>query len=341
MKRRNSKRIYLFLVYLLLVYVTVPASGQQSELNQVGTSMANFLKIGVGARAAAMGDAYVALSDDITALYWNPGGLGSLQNNEVLFQYNDWLLDTRLYFFGISYRIDRLGILGFSINSFSSGDIQETTIWEPDGTGRTFSASDFAAGLTYSRQITDRFSAGITLKYIVEQLHREKASTVAIDVGSIFVTNFLNDMRIGFALSNLGGRMQLEGTDLTYYGRVEQAIKYSRVQLGSEPWDIPLLFRLGLATDVIQSKNLRLTVATEVMDSRDFIQRIATGGELALGDMMFVRGGYKFNYDQSDLSLGAGLKLSVPPGIGLKLDYAYDNYGVFDMTQRFSIILTF
>jgi len=334
-------KIFCPCLIFLIILGNINASGQQKELTQLGTSMANFLKIGVGARATAMGDAYVALSDDISSLYWNPGGLGTLKKNEVLFQITDWLLDTRLYFFGISYRLQDLGVMGLSIYSFTSGDIEETTIWEPDGTGRTFTTSDFAAGLTFSRQITDRFSAGLTLKYISERLDREKASTVAIDVGSVFVTDFFNNMRIGFAFCNLGGRMQLEGTGLTVQYLQEPGVKYVRAQLGTEPWDIPLLIRFGVATDVIRRDNLRLTVSSEVMDSRDFIHRIATGAELALADMLFLRAGYKFRYDETGLTLGAGVNISVPQGLGMKLDYAYSGYDLLGNTQRFSITFMF
>ncbi|MFQ5770915.1 MAG: PorV/PorQ family protein [bacterium] len=336
MKKRS---LYLCVAFLMLL--CNGSFGQQSELNQVGTSMANFLKIGVGARATAMGDAFVALSDDISALYWNPGGLGILNKNEILFQVTDWLLDSRLYFFGLSFRLRGLGTLGISIYSFSSGDISETTVFEPDGTGRTFSASNFAAGLTYSRKITDRFSAGLTLKYVSEHLDREKASTIAIDVGSVFDTGFLNNLRIGFALSNLGGRMQLEGAGLNVQILPEESTKYTRAQLGTEPWDIPLLFRFGLATDIIRNEGFRLTVASEVMDSRDFIHRIATGGELAFGEKIFLRGGYRLNTDEADLTFGAGLNLTIPKNLAMKLDYAYSDYGVMDKTQRFSIIFIF
>lgn len=338
MGSKNSKGYLLCMVILALGHSA--AFGQETELNQVGTSMANFLKIGVGARATAMGDAYVALANDISSLYWNPGGLSTFEKNEILFQRTNWLLDTRLNFLGMSYNLRNLGVLGFSINSFSSGDIEETTIDYPDGTDRTFSASNVAAGLTYSRRLTDRFFAGFTLKYISEQLDSEKASTVAIDVGSVFVTSFFNDMRIGFALSNLGRRMQLDGSGLTMQYLTDLG-KMSTARLSTEPWDIPLLFRFGIATDIIRSDFLRLTTAAEVMDSRDFVDRIATGGELAIREMVFLRGGYKFKYDEGALTLGGGLKFSTSSGIGFKIDYAYADYGIFDNTQRFSIILMF
>ncbi len=334
-------RNYTFLCISLAFFISTSAFGQQSELNQVGTSMANFLKIGVGARASAMGDAYVALSDDISSLYWNPGGLASLQKNEIMFSFSDWLVDTGIYFFGASFRLENVGVFGVSMYSFTSGDIAETTVLEPDGTGRTFSAGDFSAGLTYSRQITDRFSAGITVKYIRESLDREYASTIALDVGSVFVTNFFNDLRIGFALSNLGGRMKLEGTDLAVQVLQEPGVKYVRTQLGTEPWDIPLLFRFGMATDVIQKEDFQLTVSSEVMDSRDFAYNINSGGEFAFKNMIFLRGGYKFNLDEADLTFGFGLNLPDVKGVGLKFDYAYEDFGILSQIQKFSLILRY
>ncbi len=328
-------------IIILLYLGSSSTHAQESSLNQVGTSMANFLKIGMGARATAMGDAYVALSNDISALYWNPGGLATLQENEVIFQVTNWLFDTKLYFMGLSYRFESIGTFGLSVISFSSGDMMETTVWDPEGTGRTFTASDFATGLTYSRQITERFSAGLTFKYITEKLDRVEASAIALDIGSVFVTDFFNNMRIGFALSNLSSTMQLDGSDLTIQYLAVPSSKYVRAQLGTEPWDIPLLFRFGIATDVYQSELINLTLSGEVMDSRDYSYRIATGGELAFKDLAFLRGGYKFNYDEADFTLGAGLKIDIPPGIGMKLDYAYGNFGILQETQRFSIIFLY
>lgn len=338
---KRNKITYTLLIPLVLMIALKTAKAQDSELNQVGTSMANFLKVGVGARATAMGDAYVALSNDASALYWNPGGIGSLVDKEILFQVTDWLQDSKFYFLGVVFPVQGVGVIGASIYSFSSGDIEETTIYEPDGTGRSYTASDISIGLTYSRQITDRFSAGLTVKYISEQLDRETASTVAIDLGSVFVTNILNDLRIGFSLSNLGGRMQLSGTGLNFQYNEEPSTKYSAAQLLTEQWDIPLLFRFGLATDVLKHDLYKLTVSTEIMDSRDFIHRISAGAELSVKDMFFIRSGYRQNYDETKLTFGGGVNFPIPPGIDLSVDYAYGDFGVFDTTQRFSIIFKF
>ncbi|NOZ63257.1 MAG: PorV/PorQ family protein [Calditrichaeota bacterium] len=332
----------IIITVLLITVASVNLSiAQTSSLNQTGTSMANFLKIGVGGRALGMGSAYVALANDVTATYWNPGGLGFLTNNQLYFQTTNWLLDTKLFYLATSYRLPQIGNFGFHIYTFSSGQMAETTIWEPEGTGRQFDASNFAAGLTFSRQLTNRFSAGLTIKYISERLDRETARTVAIDIGSIFITDFFNNMRLGFALSNLGGRMQLHGTDLIVQHLEDPSIKYSRAELLTDPWDIPLLFRFGVATDIVNADNFRLTFSSELMDSRDFIHRIATGGEICIKKMLTLRSGYRFNDSQAGLSVGAGFDFQLLRKFAMKLDYAYNDYQILNNVQTFSIILTF
>ena len=338
MMKPKHTRVAIIVVFTLL-YCTHFSFGQGSSLNQVGTSMANFLKIGVGARAASMGDAYVALADDASSLYWNPGGLGMLRKNEIIFQTTDWILDSKLYFLGLTYKINRLGVFGISIYSFSSGDIKETTIYYPDGTGNTFQTSNLAVGVSFSRQITDRFSTGFTVKYIYEQLYLEKASTIGIDVGSLFVTDFLNNLRIGFALSNLGGRMQLNGAGLGF--RRTSGIKTYQAEYSTEPWDIPLLFRFGLATDLVKRDFYRMTVAIEALDTRDFTNRLSIGSEIAFQETVFLRGGYKFDFDETDLTVGGGIKINLLRGLEMDVDYAFGNFVIFNNYHRFSIVMAF
>ena len=333
-----KKRSLLLAIGLL---VSVCATAQESTPSELGTSMANFLKIGVGARSAGMGDAYVALSNDVSCLYWNPGGLANLEANEVMVNTTNWLVDTRLYFLATSINLGSLGTVGLSLNTFSSGDILETTVEQPSGTGRFFTASDLSAGISYSRKVSETFSAGVTFKFIHESLDRSSASTFAVDVGSVFVTDFLNNLRIGFAFSNLGGRMQLDGTDLSIQYLAEPGFKYARAQLGTEPWDIPLLFRFGIATDAVRSEQVRLTVAADFVDVRDHSYQVNTGAECTVLDVVSLRGGYRFNYDESNLTFGVGLKLPEGSFMGARIDYAYMKFNIFNNVHRFSLLLTY
>jgi len=301
------RKVFLFqLLIPVLLNISYSQTSTSATMEQIGTSMANFLKIGVGAREVGMGGAAVADCDNASSLYWNPGALDRMQRSEILFQQTQWLVTF------------------------------------PEGTGRTFSTYDMAIGLTYSRNIIDRFSAGITVKYIQEGLDREKASTLAIDIGSVFETNFLNNMKIGMSLSNLGGNMKLSGSDLQvqYSPNPGFPTKVTTADLSTEEWDIPMYFRLGIATDVIQGEPLNWRITAEVMDSRDYIHRISLGTELGFLGNYFLRGGYKFMYDEENLTLGAGANIELS-WVEVRLDYAYASFGVFDNTQRFSLIFAY
>ena len=153
------------------------------NVSKVGTTAAKFLGIPVGARATAMGTAFVSVADDATATYWNPGALDRMPNNQMIVQQTNWLVDTKIFYLGAGYKWNNIGTIGVSAHFFSSGEIEETTLLQPDGTGRTFSADDFALGLTFSRRITNRFSTGVTVKLIQESLAKEKASAVAVASG--------------------------------------------------------------------------------------------------------------------------------------------------------------
>jgi len=65
---------------------------------KTGTTAAQFLKIGVGSRAVGMGGAFTATADDITAIYWNPGGLAAAGGNEAVFNHVAWFADMKYDF---------------------------------------------------------------------------------------------------------------------------------------------------------------------------------------------------------------------------------------------------
>ena len=337
------RKITTSLVWIIIICFMV--YGQESS--QVGTSMANFLKIGAGARATAFGDAYVAIASDASATYWNPGGLGFLGSIEALFQSTSWIADTDLYFFSIGLPVGNWGTFGASVYAFTSGDIEETTLLQPEGTGRSVSASDISIGVSYARQLTDRFSAGMTIKYIKEQLSRESASTLAFDVGSIFITNFLHEMRIGISMSNLAGKMRLDGPDLIRSHDLAPDLptnKYVDASLSTQDWDIPLTFRIGVATDMFKTEKSSLTIAAAINDSRDYELRYNYGAEYGFevtrDQKVFARVGYKDNYDEEGLTAGGGLLINLV-GYKFRVDYAYVDTGRLGNSHRYSLGIVF
>ena len=155
------------------------------DVSKTGTTAATFLEISVGAPAIGMGGAFVSLANDATALYWNPAGIATMSDMEVIAAHTDWIADTKFDFGGFVWPLGNFGTLGFSLTSLTMADMAVTTVEMPDGTGNIFSASDLAAGLTYARPLTDRFSVGFTAKFIQESIWHESAKAFAMDAGNI------------------------------------------------------------------------------------------------------------------------------------------------------------
>jgi len=332
---------------ILLLFFSISLMVYAQESNQVGTSMANFLKIGVGSRATAMGEAYVALASDASSAFWNPGGLALVEKNEAMFQSTNWIANTNLYYLSIALQFEDWGTFGASVYSFSSGDMQETTVSQPDGTGRLFSASNFSLGLSYAKSFTQQFSVGFSVKYITENLSRESASAIAFDIGSVFKTEILGGMRIGLALSNLGGSMKLEGPDLNVSHDINTGLptnKFVDASLGTQEWQLPLLFRVGLGTYILNNENTSLSVEAAFNDSRDYAARYNVGSEFimtVLGEQKIaLRVGYLGNYDEAGLTAGAGLLVALA-GFDFKFDYAYADMNRLGYAHRYTLSILF
>ena len=141
-----------------------------SQTDNVGTSAANFLKIGIGARAQSMGGSYVALADEVSALYWNPAGIVNVEGRQVSFNQIDWISDVNLSFLGGVVSLGDAGSIGVGITYLSMGEMKVTNWVNPEGTGETFEANDLAIGIAYARRISEKFNIGVQVKFIQEQI---------------------------------------------------------------------------------------------------------------------------------------------------------------------------
>jgi hypothetical protein len=131
------------LALALLLGAAAPALGQGTLGGQrAGTSSATFLRIGVGARAVGMGESFVAVANDPSAIYWNPAGLASLQRRELAVSHVEWPADVSFSHLTLVLPSRRFGgSIGLQLGVLAT-DIEETTEFQPFGTGRTFSYSD-------------------------------------------------------------------------------------------------------------------------------------------------------------------------------------------------------
>jgi hypothetical protein len=334
---KMNKKLVGLLVMLMFFSLASPA--HSDEFSRVGTVGAQFLKIGMGARYVAMGEASVACVNDAYAMYWNPAALTEIPSSNLSFTNVDWVLDVQLNHASFGRSLDEYSAFGVSLTALTMGNMEITTVEQPEGTGETFTASSYALAVGYARKLTDRFSAGISWKYIWERISEESASGFAFDFGTLFYTG-LKSLRMGMNISNLGPEIKLGGPELdSYYNPQPGNPNYDNVnaKLSVDPYDLPLTFRFGLAYDIIDSPESKLTTTIEAKHPSDNVRQASLGGEYVWKETFSLRAGYKFNYQEEGLTLGGGMKVKAGENTKLEINYAWADFSRLSSVHRFSL----
>jgi hypothetical protein len=344
-----SAEKYMKRILIVLMIVAAPYTGVCSGFSKVGTAAAQFLKIGVGARAAGMGETYAAIADGASTLYWNPAGIINVQSTTAGFSHSKWLGEISHDYFGLVVPLGDNDGFGLSAIMLNTNEQEVTTVDQPEGTGVFYNVRDLAIGLSYARALTDRFSVGLTAKYIQQDAYNESANSLAIDLGTYLQTGFHN-LVIGMCVSNFGGTMQLEGRDLIILADINKNVggEYNPdARLKTEPWPLPLNFRIGLAMDILGGPQAlvpveqnRVTVAIDWNHPNDNLERMNFGCEYGWNETFYARMGYKLNYDVSSLTFGAGVRIAIE-NQQVDFDYALVDYKDLGKVSRLSLELKF
>lgn len=336
------KRISKSLILLILFFV---GSTYSQNLVKTGTTAAPFLKIGTGARAISMGGAFTATADDISAMYWNPAGLTSVSYNEALFNHVDYIIDVNYDYAAAATNLAGLGTFGAFVTVLSMDEMAVRTIDQPEGTGEKFQAGALAAGISFARKLTDKFSIGFNAKYIHEYIWHESAQAFAADVGVLYKLNILNEFRLAASISNFGTKMKMEGRDLTSLhgvGPGNENLINKDVQV--DEYALPLLFRGGVAADFVKTEHSRITAAVDAIHPNDHTEYVNSGLEYAWNEIVFIRAGYNslFELDtEQGLTFGAGINYGIMGTVNLLVDYAYQDFGRLENVHYFSLGVRF
>ena len=339
-----------FASILLLIALLVPVSMRGQNNSKSGTAAATFLEIPVGARGVGVGGAFVSLANDVTALYWNAGSIARFQQSDASLSHTNWIAGTKYDFAGLVLPLGVFGTIGVSFTQLSMDDMKVTTVELPEGTGEYFSASDMAIGVSYARQLSDRFSVGFTGKFIQESIWHEQATAFALDVGTIFQTDLFAGMTIGASLSNFGTPMKMSGSDGRQFVRIDPTKAGSNGQIPTnieyDSWDLPLLFQLGISMVPVKSDDVRWTVAVDALHPSDNYESMNVGTEVGYRNFLFVRGGYAELFlpdHEGGLCLGFGLTsdMLTTESFRVRFDYAYRDMGRLEGIHVISVGVQF
>lgn len=321
----NKHRIYIIFLLLLGMSSTVTFA------QKVATTSMQFLKVMPCARGTALGDAYTTLANGADAYFWNPAGLVYSSNKEISMTYTSWIMDTKLGSLAFFMPYGNIGSFAFGIQYVDYGSMDEATLNRPDIsdinhpglTGNTFHPFAMIAGVGYGKQLTDKFSMGVNVKYAYESLYNGHGYYAMTSSGSNETVNtwgkgFLFDFGMryntGFKTIQLAISAQNFGAE----------IKYAKDKNAA-----PLQFRWGVAADLMGNNALlfedpanRISLAFDLFQPNDYEQQEHVGLEYSFQNTVALRAGYKVNYDTEGLTLGAGVKTSLN-GVGLTFDYSY------------------
>lgn len=307
---------------------------------RAGISVFQSLKIGVGARGVGMGESFVAVVNDVSALYWNPAGLVQSADNEVMASHTEYVADIKHDFVGVAYHLTSSDVVGAAVSSLHMKDMEITTETQPFGTGRYFSFGDVALGLTYARKMTDQFSFGATLRYVEETLDVLKMRSVMVDLGTYYRTG-LGSARFAVVITNFGSDVAPTGTVADFSGKPTSAF---------QTFSLPTLFKLGLAFEPIEDDQNRLTTSIQLNHPNDNAEHLRFGAEYAWQNTLFLRAGFKRTIGQKLIGEDATSEESFAAGAGVRVpllttvvaaDYAFVQFNRLGAVHRFSIAFTY
>lgn len=311
--RRRSRLQHPLTLLLPLLFIVLSASAGVAD--SPGSTAAEFLKIGVGARATSMGGAYTALADDVFSLHWNPAGLARLKTHQAAFQVNSYIEDIDQHFLGVAAKYKNVGTFGVGLNLFSSGSIPRTTV-SANGTVNSlgsFEAKDMAFSFGGARHITPWMTAGATVKWIRSSIAEYDADAYAADFGvQLIPVSFLS---VGIAIQNVGTRMKFM----------------------TEADPLPLLYRLGAAGYFL--KDDALVVSMDVTQASSDILTFGIGCEYTLMRLCSFRVGYTSANGDVDRGLTGGFGVRFKNG--WKLEYAFIPFGILGDAHRYSLTVPF
>ena len=314
-----------------------------------GTGGATQLLIPVGARGIAMGGANVATASGIEALYWNPAGAAYMNNSAtLLFSHMNYIADIGVEYGAVSANFEGFGIVSFDIKSLAIGSVQVTTNDQPDGTGQTFTPQMMTAGATYSRQLTDRISIGVTFNYISETLAQVSTTGFAFNAGVMYKDlGDIQGLDFGLVMKNLGPQMQYGGPGMLVTASPSGFNRPPNLyQIATASFDLPSSFEIGFGYSPVINDMNSLNLSASFQNNNFSGDVYNVGAEYGYNKLFFIRGGYTLSPKDQDpnyiygFTAGAGINYDLGT-INLKVDYAYRAVQYFGGNHVFSVSLGF
>ncbi|MBN2289814.1 MAG: PorV/PorQ family protein [Candidatus Glassbacteria bacterium] len=290
--------------------------GRQDNSSFAGVRAAEFLTIPIGARGIAMGSAFAAVADDITSIWWNPAGLGFLEQKEVMLTVVDYTMDLTYSYAAFATPLgDSKVVVGGFFGYLDVPETEITTVTSPQGTGSYYSAYDYQMGGSLAYTFSDRFIGGINMKYVHQDMYDNiGGSAFAIDAGGIYYSELYNRrIKLAFSIQNLGTNIAMRGPNLLHeVGAEDRSGEYPsgyenysnsaeslpgenlatysisarntrQMYVRTHTYRLPTVVKLSLAYSLLTSESTNWLASGEIWRNNNMPISYATGTELTYG----------------------------------------------------------
>jgi len=344
--------------------------GRVDDFSFIGNAGGEFLTIPVGARGVAMGQAFTAVVDDISALWWNPAGLGFLRSPTAMFTNINMPLDLRINYAGVATPVmEGNGVVGASFTLLNGEDQAVTTVQDPTGTGEQFETWSTALQGSYAQNFSDRFAAGFSFKWVHENIFGVTSDAFQLDFGTNYHTTFAGrGIRLAFVVQNLGTNFVSDGSRLETQARPPEFPTFPNsgnlpLEFDTEEFRPPTTLKTAVAYFLVENEASSFIVNGEFAAPRALETTFSIGGEWTqtlvqpvnggVATTFAARGGFTYQQDEEDLDespndndqlrglgFGAGLQFDFAT-FGAGFDYAFRDWGRLGGTNNFSVSLLF
>ena len=314
----NLSKKEKLLLFILLSAICYLPSVLTAATSQTGTTTASFLKIETGARPVGMGGAYVAVVDDINAVYWNPAGLVQLKTREFSFIHTAWL--EKIHHETVSFAApgNQRFAYGLSVVFFGTTDIdRRTAAGINDGKAKV---ADYYESVSLAWKLMDNTSVGATLKGIQMTLDNDKGSGYALDLGAL--QKLPLNMSVGVMVQNLGPKLKAVDTSEKLPTNVKTGLAWRALDN-----------KLVLAGDIDlpNDREIKFHAGAEYQFSRLFALRAGYEDVGSLGNSSGMTAGISINEDMLDEILN----------VNMQFDYSWLYFGELGSTHRIGISVKF
>jgi hypothetical protein len=325
------------------VVLMLPLSTAHAQ-SKTGTTIFDFVNIEPAARFSAMGNAGVAVHDDIQAVYYNPGALGWMSDTAVQFTHSLWFANITYDYAAVAAPMGGWGNVGLSVTTLNSGDMDVRTVVRPEGTGERFSVRDLAIGLAYARQITDRFAAGLQINWANETIWNSSADLFTASIGTTYRLSE-HGFTLGASLLDIGTHTHFDGRDFAIQFDPDPTRNGDNSTLpanqATDDFPVPIVFRVGVAYPHQLSESSRLLLTADAVHPSDNTESLDLGWEWTWRDAFSVRGGYQ-DLNQQDAAMGLTVGVGIRSPIGTRnfeVDYAWAYHAYLQEVHRFTFVL--